>query len=198
MLNYIRSSLRSQVSDIKILLLGNKRAGKSCLVKSWIVDDFSDEAYSPTVYNHYNKEFWCENKMINVSVIDTAGSFEFPSMDKLYIQKSDVIFLIYETGDIHSIESTKSYLSYVRNELGDKDVTLCIVGTKSDKCENMFNGYEDDASCELFSLFKHFVISSKEKNSVNLLFEFAIRSVAKKRAASEPTKTPKKEQCHIM
>ena len=57
---------------VKIVLVGDTSVGKSCLIRNYLENSFSDE-YEPTVLDVYKGVKNVKRKQINVEIHDTSG-----------------------------------------------------------------------------------------------------------------------------
>ena len=79
----------------RIVLLGAEGVGKSSIVSRLFRGQFS-ESYSPTMEEVYREKVMVDDQMINLEIIDTAGSFYFPVMRELYYRRADEFVLVYD------------------------------------------------------------------------------------------------------
>lgn len=118
---------------IKVAFMGAAASGKSSIVQRLIKGDDShfSEDYQPTVFEFHDFESKAGNtSKVTLQISDTAGAFSFPAMDRLTIQKSDVIVVVF---DLSSTESLKHAVIRARDvkEQNPKKPIL-VIGNKSD------------------------------------------------------------------
>eukprot|EP00111_Clytia_hemisphaerica_P022430 TCONS_00065930-protein len=172
---------------VGMLLLGDVDIGKSALIRRWVNNDFP-ENYQATVEDFFMKTIICMNQRVNVTIIDIAGSRQFPTMDDLYIARSDVLMLVYEIGNQKSIDSMKWYYDSARKTLNDKKVAFIVVGTKYDKHgsdihQNIETGLE--FFTELPEQPAQFSTSAKNGHNVKELFEHGVKEILKNNNVSD-------------
>lgn len=167
-------SLRRK-DTIGIILLGDERVGKTGLIERWVHDKFSDE-YKPTIEDFHEKNVIYKNRRVNVTVVDIAGSRQFPAMEELYIVKSDCIVFVYEIGNEKSIKSIEQYFKIAREKASKtKKVRYYVIGTKHDMLGEGTAFSNDDIGSEYFSELgdhpKQFVTSAKNGKGIHETFD---------------------------
>ena len=150
---------------IKVAFMGAAASGKSSIVQRLIGGHFSEE-YEPTVFEFHN----FENKASSVTfhISDTAGAFSFPAMDRLTIQKSDVIVVVF---DLSSTESLKQAVLLSKNvkEQNSKKPIL-VIGNKSDLGKRVSTKMELEYHFTCHLQYSYLEISAKfEENREELI-----------------------------
>ena len=186
-----RTALKSlkRKDTVGIILLGDVEVGKSALIRRWMNDEFPAE-YNATVEDFFMKTVVSLNQRVNVTIVDIAGGRQFPSMDDLYMKKSEVVMLVYETGNEKSIKSLKRYYNCACETMKERKVNYVVVATKHDL-------HESDTSLmkpidEINDLFEglldppaQFQTSAKTGDNVSELFEHAIKEVVKRNSVHD-------------
>ena len=183
--NHRKSALKSlkRKDTVGVLFLGDVEVGKSALIRQWMgLGEFHDN-YQATVEEFFMKTVISLNQRVNVTIIDIAGSRQFPTMDDLYISKSDIIVLTYEIGNAKSITALKRYFAAAQQAVKEKKVCYVVAGTKQDKHEldstrPVEVGHEYFA--ELSEQPVQFVTSAKTGHNVKELFEHSIQQILKR------------------
>ena len=115
---------------IKVAFMGAEASGKSSIVQRLVSGIFFDD-YQPTVFEFYNYETTFNNThRFRLQISDTAGSFSFPAMDRLTIQKSDVIVVVFDLTSLNSLKRAEGLIMIIKNENPNKPIL--VVGNKSD------------------------------------------------------------------
>lgn len=184
-----KSALKSlkRKDTVGIIFLGDVEIGKSAIIQRWMNDEFPDK-YGPTVEDFFMKTVISLNQRVNVTIIDIAGSRQFPTMDDLYIGKSDILVLTYEIGNENSIASLKRYFEAAQRAVKEKKVCYLVVGTKSD-IHDLDSTQSVDVGHEYFTELQEpptqFVTSAKTGHNVKELFEHAIQEILKRYGINE-------------
>ena len=178
---YALKSLKRK-DTVGIIFLGDVEIGKSAIIRRWTSDEFS-ESYQATVEDFFMKTVVSLNQRVNVTILDIAGSRQFPTMDDLYISKSDIIVLTYEIGNEKSIASLKRYFEAAQRVVKEKKICYMVVGTKYDKHvsdSTQAIGVGHEYFTELQEQPAQFVTSAKSGHNVKELFEHAIQEILKR------------------
>ncbi|KAI9565391.1 hypothetical protein GHT06_009183 [Daphnia sinensis] len=140
--------MANQDSEYRVVVFGAGRVGKSSLVLRFLKDTFC-ESYVPTVEDFYcqNVEFvsytldgqliLCnKNSVCNLQIVDTAGSYSFPAMQRLNIAKGRAFIMVYSVTSRQTLEQLESTWQTIREIKGSLDnVPLMLVGNKCDEME---------------------------------------------------------------
>jgi len=125
-----RFQCRDQEINIKVAFMGAAKTGKSSLVQRLIGGDFNQD-YEPTVFEFYNHESKLDNNSrVCLQISDTSGAFDFPAMDRLTIQKSDVVVVVFDLTSISSLKHVVRLTNQIKQENPKKAVL--VIGNKSD------------------------------------------------------------------
>lgn len=115
---------------IKVAFMGAAASGKSSIVQRLVNGSFFD-IYQPTVFEFYNYETKFEKTcQLSLQISDTAGSFSFPAMDRLTIQKSDIVLVVFDLTSLESLKRAEELIKIIKGENPKK--SILVVGNKSD------------------------------------------------------------------
>ena len=114
--------------NLQAVLLGEATVGKTSLVSKLIKDTFTEEtsatigaSFSCTTFNNIKYNFW-----------DTAGQERYLSLVPMYYRKGDIIFLVFDTSRLSTIDRLVHYLKKIREDLVSSNYEVIVVGTKTD------------------------------------------------------------------
>lgn len=118
---------------LSVLVLGAANTGKTSIIKAICGEDF-EETYTPTVLDFYDKETLVGNSNVKFEFVDISGSYSFPAMRKLYIEKSDIFFLVYDKRQktYDELLRLKAEIEQVRR----KHITELPVAVIKTKCDS--------------------------------------------------------------
>ena len=115
---------------MKIVVVGDGTVGKTCVLMSYTKDEFPTE-YVPTVFENYAAAIRVDNKMVNLSLWDTAGQEGFDKLRLLAYPHTDAFLVIFSVMDPASfINARKKW--FVELEQHVSDVPKIFVGNKID------------------------------------------------------------------
>ena len=115
---------------IKVAFMGAAASGKSSIVQRLIGGRFFED-YQPTVFEFYNSEYKMNKTCrLCLQISDTAGAFSFPAMDRLTIQKADVIVVVFDLTSSSSLKRAEELIKNIKEQHPKK--SILVVGNKSD------------------------------------------------------------------
>lgn len=120
------------LSKYKIVFLGEQGVGKTSLITRFMYDTFDDHYQATIGIDFLSKTMYLDDKTIRLQLWDTAGQERFRSLIPSYIRDSRVAIVVYDITKKKSFEFIDKWIEDVKNERGEDNVILCIVGNKSD------------------------------------------------------------------
>ena len=92
---------------LKITLIGDSGAGKTCIINRYINDDFFSNKISTMGVSCSNKLVKEDNKLLRVDLWDTAGQEQYRALGSHFYKDSYVIILVYDITNRESFENLK-------------------------------------------------------------------------------------------
>jgi len=122
----------SEVSQIKVVLIGESGVGKTSIIRQYI-DGIFDNNFQSTIGGSFcTKNIHFGKKLIKLEIWDTAGQEKFRSLSKMFYTNSKIVILVFDLMVKTSLEEVKNYwFGKVKETTGD-DVVLAVVGNKVD------------------------------------------------------------------
>lgn len=121
---------------LKFVIIGDSSVGKSCLLLRFADDQFTENHMATIGVDFRFKTVKSQNKNVKLQIWDTAGQERFRTITNTYYKSANAVIMVYDITSLESFESIQNYwLDEVEN-YADPDVTLILVGNKSDKREN--------------------------------------------------------------
>lgn len=119
------------IQTIRIVMFGSGGVGKTSLVNRFLFNRFK-LGYVPTVEDEYRQVLTHNNHIVDVTVLDTAGSYQFPAMRKLAIQQGHGFIIVYSLDNYESLNEAKRIYNEI-TKLKDSNVyPIVLVGNKTD------------------------------------------------------------------
>ena len=116
--------------EVKVVLFGEARIGKSCLVKAYGGDKYMPK-YNPTELDGFGAQVEYEGKEITIQMVDTSGRKELKPVRMLGGGDGDCAILCFNLDDDKSLERALGYwLDEIETLVPGIPVVLC--GTKAD------------------------------------------------------------------
>ncbi|XP_061701823.1 mitochondrial Rho GTPase 1-A isoform X3 [Syngnathoides biaculeatus] len=163
--------------DVRILLVGEPKVGKTSLIMSLVSEEFPDEV--PLRAEEITIPADVTPERVPTHIVDYSEAEQ--SDEQLYqeICKANVICIVYSVNNKKSIEKVTSHWIPLINDRIDKDsrVPLILVGNKSDLVEHssmetilpIMNQYQDIETCV--------ECSAKNLKNISELFYYAQKAV---------------------
>lgn len=117
-----------------IAVFGDSGVGKSSIVRRLLVSDDYNTEHEPTVEEFYVKQMTHRNKAYELHIIDTSGTYEFPAMRRIAMEKADAIVLVYSLDKPYSFTKLERYMEEIMRCCEDRNrkIPVIIVSNKSD------------------------------------------------------------------
>ena len=88
---------------------------------------------SVTIFDYYTETFQLpDGSYVNCEILDTGGSENFNSINRIYYKRADCCVLVY---DITNLDSFEECQNYYKNEIKNNcknDIKVILVGNKTD------------------------------------------------------------------
>ncbi|SCU81691.1 LAMI_0B07272g1_1 [Lachancea mirantina] len=123
------------LTKYKIVFLGEQGVGKTSLITRFMYDTFDDHYQATIGIDFLSKTMYLDDKTVRLQLWDTAGQERFRSLIPSYIRDSHVAIVVYDVTNKKSFEYIDKWVDDVKNERGEENVLLCIVGNKNDLVE---------------------------------------------------------------
>jgi len=117
-------------AKFRIMVVGDKRVGKTSIVERYLYGTFKGGSKATGVDERKSKVIEVDGKKVKLQVIDTVSREWHLSVDSIDFRRADAIFICYDVTSLSSFRDTK----YWPNRIGDtNDFELALVATKCDK-----------------------------------------------------------------
>ena len=104
--NMKKNRVRSTIDNYKFVIFGSAAVGKTSLVRRLVHDEFRND-YIPTVEDVHRYFIQSNNRLCNLTIVDTGGTHDFPAMKELYIKDYAAFILVLSVDDQKSLEQFK-------------------------------------------------------------------------------------------
>lgn len=166
------SASDEEFSNVKIVMVGNSGVGKSCIVRRFCVNAFS-EVYKPTAgVDFYNKKFVIPNSQTTVSlrVWDVGGKQLERKMLDHYLENCDAICCVYDLTSRSSLENVQTWKECIGRVFQDKEVPcMVLVGNKSDVLQKEVSQSEHAETAKEYDM-KSALVSAATGEKVAAMF----------------------------
>ncbi|EAX88314.1 small GTP-binding protein, putative [Trichomonas vaginalis G3] len=162
-----------EITDVKVVLLGNSGVGKSSLCSKWVDDKF-DPQNATTIGSHLKpKKIKLMQREVTVTVWDTAGQEQYKSLVPLYTRSASCAIIVGDVNDESSFEDTYVWQSLViesNNECPPLILALNKVDLLTDELKAKMEGIVSKYSQDYDGLC---LCSAKTGEGVDHVFEIA-------------------------
>jgi len=122
--------------DIKVMLIGDQAVGKSSLMVRYTEDNFYVNMLGTAGLDFKKKIIRRGDKVIKVTVYDTAGHERFRKINKSYYRNVKGMILVYDITDKQTFDNFTEWMnSILENEQKEKSTQILILGNKIDMPE---------------------------------------------------------------
>ena len=158
------------VPYLKITLIGDTGAGKTCIINRYRNDDFLPDKVSTMGVFCSNKLVKENNKLLRIDLWDTAGQEQYRSLGRHFYKDSYVIILVYDITNRESFENLKIVWYKDLLKYNEKYTILAVVGNKNDlyEIEKVSEDEGRNYAKEINAIFM--LVSAKNGDNINNLF----------------------------
>ena len=163
--------------EFKVCLLGAPGVGRSSLVIRVVTGNFIVD-FDPTLDDNYRKMMQVDGHVVVLDLSDYPSFEEFTAMRDHLIISSEIFIIVYSVIDLESFQKVQEFLEmiYLIKERGD--LSIMIVGTKTDLVEESGRAVEKEEAedyAKLHDGVMYMETSSKSGENVHEIFEEGVR-----------------------
>lgn len=116
-----------------VAVFGDAGVGKTSLINRLVGIKFNPE-HLPTVEDFHVKHLAFKNKTCELQIIDTSGTYEFPAMRRVDMEKADAVVLVYSMDRPESFAKLDRYMEEIHesNAATNTDKPVVVISNKSD------------------------------------------------------------------
>ena len=116
-----------------VAVFGDAGVGKTSLINRLLGINFNPE-HLPTVEDFHVKHLAFKNKTCELQIIDTSGTYEFPAMRRVDMEKADAVVLVYSMDRPESFAKLERYMEEIHesNAATNSEKPVVIISNKSD------------------------------------------------------------------
>ena len=192
---------KPKIPHYKVLILGDKAVGKSCLLIRFTENKFQEIYLSTAGMDYkYKDVMYEEGKTIRLQIWDTAGQERYRTITTGLFKGAVGIILMYDITDKQTFNNVREWIKSIEEETSKK-VILILVGNKVDKKEREVLKAEGEQIAEEYN-FPFFETSAQSGLNVNSVFETLAKLIVDKKAQSANqghkltnTKNNEKKKC---
>ena len=107
---------------IKIVLIGESGVGKTNLISVAMGNPFQKDIEPTISSSYYEGNIIVNNKQYNYSLWDTAGQEAYRSLNKMFINGSKIILVVFAINNRESFKEVDFWVNYAKETLGQKNM----------------------------------------------------------------------------
>lgn len=115
----------------RIAVMGAAKTGKTSLISRFLEQPF-EEKHCPTVEDYHIGKFYVGETLCHMEITDTSGTFEFPAMERLTMERANAFVFVYSLEDEESFERVKLSLGRLSEVKDMSKIPIIVVCNKAD------------------------------------------------------------------
>ena len=183
----------------KVVLLGSAYVGKSSMTRRFVYNSFNYRTESTIGASFYKKKLKINEMDIVMNIWDTSSNLKFSSLLPMYIRNASVVLLVYDITNIESFNKISSILLDVKRHIDIDELTIMLVGNKSELENRMVMYQEGKNYADQHNLLFMECSACTGENVVEIFNELATAMVKKSPPKIEKniilTNTVKEKDC---
>ncbi|XP_057289456.1 GTP-binding protein Di-Ras2-like isoform X2 [Hydractinia symbiolongicarpus] len=168
------------IQTIRIVMFGLGGVGKTSLIHRFLFNKFNS-TYTATIEDDYRQVITYNNHIVDVTVLDTAGSYQFPAMRRHAIQHGHGFVIVYAVDNADSIEEAKRLYQEIKENTQSENFPVILAGNKVDKSplgkRKISTQQASEVIKEWGSNAEHIETSAKLNQNVSLVFNKLIDTI---------------------
>eukprot|EP00941_MAST-03F_sp_MAST-3F-sp1_P001468 g1468.t1 len=169
--------------------------GKSAITNRYIRGDFLKE-YLPTLEDIYCKDVFDNGEVLQLQIVDTAGSEDFTELRDAILGVGDGFMLVFSITNYSSLDALQEIRDDILQVHKNKKVPFLLVGNKSDSGVSRQVAREE--AIRLANQFQCKYIETSARNDINIneIFSEIFRSVVAQRIRFGSSSVTSNEESH--
>ena len=176
----------------KILLAGDPRVGKTCLLRRVFNNSYSDSYISTIGIDFKIKMVFMDDTKMKMQIWDTAGDERFKGITTAYYRGAMGILVVYDMTKEQSFLNITNYIQSIRANASD-NVHWILIGNKCDLVDDLFTPKQRGKELADKYGVKFFATSAKSDTNVLEAFGSVVENIKKRieKRIEEQPKVPK-------
>jgi small GTP-binding protein len=119
------------LTEIKLVLVGNTNVGKTSIVKTAITGSFTDDSTSTLGASYSTKSFQIGARTVRLQIWDTAGHEKYRGMTPMYYHNAQIALVVYSVAERETFDAVDAWLKSLKDN-AEPSILVFIVGNKTD------------------------------------------------------------------
>lgn len=127
--------MNSNITSVKLVLLGEAAVGKSSIVLRFVSNDFAENK-EPTIGAAFlTQRVNIEDHTVKFEIWDTAGQERFASLAPMYYRNAQAALVVYDVTKPQSFIKARHWVKELQEQASD-DIIIALAANKVDIVEN--------------------------------------------------------------
>ena len=164
----------SDLKEMKIIILGSSKVGKTSVLKRYFKNEF-DESFLSTIGIEFTTQYFkFDDEKVRVDYIDTAGQETFRAISANYIKKADGVILIFDITERSSFDLINMWIDEINKNNNINNIGKILLGNKIDLEDQREVEIDEGENLASSIKCKYLEVSAKTgENVINAMEEIA-------------------------
>lgn len=169
--SYSFMQLSSFETEIKVIIIGNGRVGKTSLLTRFVESSYTDVYRKTLGVDYLEKKVFVSaiHEQVTFYIYDTAGQEEYDSMTRSFYRGAGAAIVAFSTVDRGSFLAVPRWLERVREECGQ--IPIVLVQTKIDMTDTDAVTPAEADSLSVETGLRLYRVCAKDNINVTSVFE---------------------------
>ncbi|WAQ96532.1 RASD1-like protein [Mya arenaria] len=158
------------MQNFRIVVMGTAGVGKSSIINKFMHDKFT-ESHKETIEELHRHRMRFESVSVEIDILDTSGSHQFPAMRKLAIATGDAFLFVFSANNPESFETVKQLRDEIREQKQKGKYSIVVVANKTDLDTDDIHSHAVTDSVVCMDWEEKFVTTSaKTGDNIDIVF----------------------------
>lgn len=161
------------MKQMKVVLLGEGRVGKTSIAVRYAQDEFNEKQKSTIQASYFEKTVETGSSVnggrVKLSIWDTAGQEKFHALGPIYYRDANGAIVVYDITDTDSFIRAQGWVKELRKMVG-AGICITLLGNKSDmESSRQVNRIQAEQYAKLVGA-QHSIVSAKTNSGIDEAF----------------------------
>ena len=168
-----------------MILVGNKKVGKSSISNRFVEDSFSEEYVSSAEvkFKRKNVPIAGTQNIAQLHIWDTLGQERFKALAPIFFRRSIAALLAYDVTDKDSFLALDGWYKQIKDN-ADENIVVMLIGNKVDKPDKVIS-YDMGAEFAREKGMGFMEVSAKEDINVKTAFSTLVENIFKQKTRDQ-------------
>ena len=157
------------MKEIKFVVIGESRIGKTCLINQYLNSFFDPFSYVTTGKDISYKELKINEKNLILKIWDFPGLGLYRAVNKIFLKNTQIALLVYDITDQNSFDQLNYWINEIK-ELNNNNIILGIAANKIDLFKRQVISNEEGEKFAKDNNSEFFETSAQNYESIEKVF----------------------------